>query len=182
MLESSTLLLLPWAGGRQRRGGGPGAGPAPTREIRDADSTGILGFACRRLDSPGAWFSWLARPALDVYAREEEDTSLLFTLYCPWFWTRVWEVYDADEHLVGTLRGNLVLDSIGSILATVERGAGTGGFHFRGHAGYGPTSLTQTEAGVRMAFAPEIASDPFAKMMLLAAGLALTNGQRAEMT
>jgi hypothetical protein len=182
MLESSTLLLLPWAGGRQRGGGRPGAGPAPVREIHDADTTQILGFACRRLGTPGAWFSWLARPALDIYAREEEDTSLLFTLYGPWFWTRVWEIYDADEHLVGTLRGNLILDSIGRILATVERGAGTDSFHFRRQAGYGPTSLTQTEAGVHMTFAPEVAGDPFAKMMLLAAGLALTNGQRAEMT
>jgi hypothetical protein len=152
----------------------------PTRQIVDAATTEVLGFAGWRAASTGAWFSWLARPALDIFAREEEDTSLLFTLYCPWFFTRTWEVYDSEEHLVGTLRNNLVLDRIGRILATVERSADGATLRFLTQLSYEPTAVIRADAGFRLTFAPDLTADPFARMMLLAAGLALTNAEQGD--
>jgi hypothetical protein len=180
MLEFSTMLLLPWAAGQRHGSGRSVACAVSAREILDPTSTEVLGFARGHVGPARSWFSWLARPALDVYAREEEDTSLLFTLYFPWFFTRAWEVYDADEHLVGTLRGNLVLDRIGRILANVERGPDGSTLRFLTQLGYEPTSLTRAEGGFCLSFAPDLTGDPFARMMLLAAGLALTNAQQAE--
>jgi hypothetical protein len=167
MLEYPTLLLLPWARG-------PGQLPGRRRTILDPATGKPLGFARPRATSLPPWLRWLLRSALEIV--ESEDESLLCTLSCPWFVLRGWEVSDADEHPVGALRGHLILDRYDRQLASVARAEG-GGHRFLSPDGYELGFLGPAAADMRLTFAEHLAGDPFARMMLLAAALALTNGR-----
>jgi hypothetical protein len=160
MLENPTLLLLPWA-------------PRPDckRGIADAASGRVLGFARLRSSRWPSWLGWLKRSALDVF--ETEDESLVFTLWCPWLVLRGWEVADADEHPVGALRGRHLLDRYDRLLASAEQ-VGQNAYRFRSPEGYELGRLEPNGADHRLAFGEQLAGDPFARMMLLAAALALT--------
>jgi hypothetical protein len=164
MLEYPTLLLLPWT----LR---PGRPPGRQRVIADAASGQALGFAQRRPTGLPAGLRWLRRSALDIF--ETEDESLLFTLSYPWLVLRGWKVADADEHPVGSLRGHYLLDRYDRLLATVER-AEAKGYLFRSVEGHELGWLIHRGADNALAFAEPLAGDPFARMMLLAAALALT--------
>jgi hypothetical protein len=170
MLEHPHLLLLPWSPA-------PGRAGNRRRDIIDPDTGDPLGFVCRRPPALPAWLSWLGRPALEIH--EDEDASLLCIQYGPRFYVRGWEVYDAEEHLVGTLRGNAVRDRLDRTLAAVEYARNGTGHRFTSPDGYELGTLTPAGAGVRLTFAPLLGGDPFAKMVLLAAALALTNSRSA---
>jgi hypothetical protein len=115
------------------------------------------------------------RSVLEVF--ETEDESLLCTLACPWLVVRGWEVSDADEHLVGTVRGCLILDRIHHLLASVDRTEGSG-HRFLSPDGYELGWLNPGAGDDQLDFAEHLAGDPFAKMMLLAAALTLTHERR----
>jgi hypothetical protein len=169
MLEHATLLLLPWAAAP---GGTPG-GARQTRAVLDADTGRTLGFACRRPANLPRGLGWLARPGLDVY--ETEDASLLLRLAGPRWFAGGWEVFDAEEHRVGSLRGSSVRDRLGRPLARVVASPGRDALRFVTPSGYEPSALVRSAAGGRLTFAPDLVGDPFAKMLLLAAALVLTD-------
>ncbi len=160
MLETPTLFLLPWTGG-----------PEPRRAIRDAAAGTSLGLARWRVIRAPWWSAWLVRPVLEI--RETEDESLLCTVAAPRLLVRAWTVQDADGQLVGTLRGNLVLDRFGRAVALVDRTADVG-HRFVGVQNHELAVLGPAEEGSRLAFAAPVTGDPFAKMLLLAAALVLT--------
>jgi hypothetical protein len=168
MLEHPSLLLLPWAATPPLQ---RAAAPVPRRCILDPDTGQTLGFAVKRSARLPWGFRWLARHAMEVH--ETEDEPLLFTLYGPWFTVRAWEVFDADEHLVGSLRGNTVRDRFGRTLAAVLP-IPNGSFLFQAPEGFELGSLRPESTGNRMAFTEELIGEPFARMLLLAGALALT--------
>jgi hypothetical protein len=109
------------------------------------------------------WRRWFSRGVLAVH--EYEDEPLLFTIRCAWGLTRWREVSDADGQPVGTLLGRLVQDRHGRPLAALENGV------FRDPNHQILAELTSTVVGLRLTFGDEIASEPFVKMLLLAATL-----------
>jgi hypothetical protein len=167
MLEHPSLLLMPWTTAR----GSPG-NSFPRRPILEADTGRPLGFVGRAAARLPWGLGWLVRPAYEV--RETEDESLLFILYGPWFTQRAWEVYDAEERVVGSLRGNLIRDRYGRTLAAAEPTPG-GGFGFPEPEGEVLGTLEPVNRGHRMTFGEVLIGDPFARMLLLAGGLALTH-------
>lgn len=161
MLESHGLILAPWARpprgpDRQRR-----------RTIRDAVSGEPLGFARRAAPRP-RWLGWLAPAVVEVF--ESEDDSLLCTVRGAG-WGRGWRILDADGRLVAAVHRDTVLDSMGDCLALVERGAG----RFRAPSGLVLATLAPSEAGAALTFLPASEGEPFVRMALLGAALALTS-------
>jgi hypothetical protein len=171
MLEHPSLLILPWA---------VATGPRPTpsvsrrRSILDPDTGRLLGFAGRRPVRLPWGLRWLARTALEIH--ETEDESLLFTLCGPWLTLRAWEVFDSEDHLVGSLRGNLVRDRQGRTLAVVQQ-CPAATFRFLTPENVELGSLLPNGRGNRITFSEELVGDPFARMLLLAGGLALTHSR-----
>jgi hypothetical protein len=175
MLEHATLLLLPWSESPEKRA--TGRGRTRTRAILDAVSGRPLGFA-RRCYSALPWgLGWLARPVVEVH--ESEDASLLLTLHGPGWLLGGWEVLDADDHRVGRLRGSAVLDCLGRPLARVSSEPGGNTLRFLTSSGCASSILAPSSAGAQLTFAQDLMGDPFAKMLLLAAALVLTDRQRA---
>lgn len=173
MLENPSLLLLPWS--MQAAGQARAPRGRFCRAIWDAETGRPLGFACRRFPRWAVLRAWLAWRALDVY--ETEDASLLFTLFGPRPFLGGWEVQDADSHFVGTLRGCVVLDRFSRTMATVSRTAEGAGLQFLPPSGHAPSLLVPSNGGSRLTFGPDVVGDPFARMLLLAAALALTDSQ-----
>jgi hypothetical protein len=151
MLERGVLLVRP-----------PPA--SAVRAIVDADSGAPLGFA--RREAPRSWCRPFARAILAVH--EHEDAPLLFTVRRAWGLLPRREVRDADGHPVGSLLGRAVHDRHGRRLAALY------GEVFRGRDQRPLAELTAGEEGTRVAFSPDIAGEPFLKMLLLAAALEMT--------
>jgi hypothetical protein len=182
MLEHPTLLLLPWAPDQDGQRAGPGR--AGKRFVQDPETGRTLGFAARLPSWLPSGLRWLARPALEVRETHpgddgSSDASLLCTLYGPSFLVRSWAVFDAEDHLVGTLRGVFVLDRYGMKLARVEGTPEGGRYRFRTAGGSELGCLDAAGVGHRLTFGPAGAGNPFVKMLLLAAALALTHGPTA---
>src|SRR5690242_16093173 len=119
MLETDELSILPWSAADDLRvDDGPEIVAA--RRILDARTGKCLGFAAAQRKR------WWSGTTLRVH--ETEDASLLFSLYRPWGILRSWQVYDAEERLIGTFNGNYLFDGMGYLLACLhedEAGAGT---------------------------------------------------------
>jgi hypothetical protein len=160
MLEHPALLLRPWTaadpGGRVRSVVAPGG-----------DAVGFVRQAPAR--SP-RWLRWLERRSLEVY--ELPDSSLVFALRRGWGWPAGWHLADAEERLVGTLRGRALMDGLGHHLAVVEAPDAQGRGRFLTMQGRELGELTVEREGTRVSFAPALEGNPFARMMLLGAVLA----------
>jgi hypothetical protein len=159
MLEHGELVLRPWA---PARADGPAA---PTRHIRAGRGGAALGFAVRRRAEGWPFWPWARPERFEVF--ETEDESLLMTVTRGWADT--WKVRDADERLVGQIRGGFVYDGAAECLA--ERAASEEG---QGRLVSGDETLAEWvryEDGVRLLFADRLEKEPFAKMVLLAAVL-----------
>ena len=154
MLEHGSLLIGP-------------AGASAARAVHDAGSGVPVGFVCRRASASRPWWAWLAAPVLEVH--EQEDAPLVFTVRRRWL-RRQCEVRDADGRLVGWLMGPVVGNRHGRRLAVLERTtAGRGVWH--GPDGQELGRLESDGGRLCVTFAPAAASDPFLKMLLLAAAL-----------
>jgi hypothetical protein len=171
MLESSQLLLRPWAPSTQltdRLGRTPSL--TWTRGILDAASDEVLGAASWRQRATPIWLRWLVRPSVEVY--ETEDQSLLCTVRRGWGPATSWHVSDADGRPVGTIRGAVVLNALGRRLGVFESlGAGTTR-RFRAPDGREMGTLQQRGDGTLVSFGADLEGDPFSRMILLAAALA----------
>jgi len=163
MLERQGLVLGPWATPDTR------AGHPSRRVVLDAATGEPLGFVARA--APGTrWLSWLRPAVLEVY--ETEDASLLCTLRGPSLGRRAWEVQDAEGRHVATLSQAVVRDAEGRQQATLHRSA-------RGGTFFTPTGLelaafTPSERGTVLTFTAALEGNPFARMALLGATLAVS--------
>lgn len=189
MLELQALLLRPWTSSPEQR---PGC--VRTRSIHDPATGASLGLACWQRRAGPAWLRRLRRPMLAVF--ETEDESLLFHVRRPWALASRWQVRDADERVVGTVRpyhlvwprmpdsppqteracsghnaGVVVEDRWGRfLLLASQRSTGPPG-QFLARDGSELGSLCGSAEGSLLTFAPEVEGEPFTKMLILAAVL-----------
>jgi hypothetical protein len=159
MLEQPILLLRP------RK-------TSPRQAIVAADTGEPVGFARWPARVESLWWPLSGRPVLAVY--EHEDEPLLFTVYRCWSLLPRHEVCDADGHHVGILAGRQVRDRFGRNLAALRRERNGSAALFLSPDGRSLGRVTTDADGVRVAFDPEVAGDPFTKMLLLAAALSTT--------
>jgi hypothetical protein len=170
MLEEPALLLRPWVGARS---GPPGRRsvqpePGPERAIVEPTSGKVLGVVRRR---PGtrSWLDWLAAPVLEVY--ESLDESLLCTLRPRWGLPPGREVRDAEGRRVGVVCCGVVYDRLGWRFARRRRFDHSPAARFLASDGSELATLTASDEGALLTFAPCMEANPFAKMVLLAAVL-----------
>jgi hypothetical protein len=161
MLEKSLLLMRPWK-------------PAPSgesdrlvRAVVDGDGA-TVGLVRQQPRGP-RWLRWLNRRTLKVY--ETPDSSLVFALRRSWGWPGSWHIVDADERLVGKLRGRALLDGFGQFLAAIEAPDGNGCGRFLAIEGRQLGEYVLEPEGTRVKFAEALEGNPFAKMLLLGAVL-----------
>jgi hypothetical protein len=162
MLEHPGLLLGPW----QPTPAGAASPASLTRLVIDPVSRARLGIVRRR-----ARPRWLGREALEVY--ETDDESLLCTVRAPWWLSWSWEVYDADDRRVATIRGTLLRDAMGRSLAALQPAETEHAQKLVTGAGVelGEVNVSVEETLVQ--FAPALANEPLARMAFL--GMVLSN-------
>lgn len=185
MLESDRLILRPWALApktrrfahvRDERG-------RRTRAIIDTATRHALGFASWR---PGALVRGVTRPWIEVY--ETEDASFVFAARRRWWWPSPWDVTDADGRYLGAIRAIkaeragehsafvpriAISDAMNHCATWVERSdVGAGEIV----ASSGAVLARMTRAGLaretEVHFVPESNTNPFVRMLVLAALLA----------
>jgi hypothetical protein len=162
MLEESMLLVDLW----QPAPGGESA--VRVRQILDTSGV-TLGLVRQDPLRWPRWLRWLAGQTLVV--QELPDASLVFALRRSWGWPSCWHVLDADEKLVGTLRGRALLDGLGNLLAVIETADQQGRGRLLAARGHELANFADEGATTRITFAAEVEGNPFAKMMLLGAVL-----------
>jgi hypothetical protein len=162
MMEQSSLTLRPWTTPRRGEPGGM------VRAIVD-EAGEAIGFVRQPPPRIPRWLSWLSRRTIEVY--EAPDGSLVFALRRAWGWRGGWQLLDADERLVGTLRGRVMLDGFGHFLAAMEPVDEAGRAQFLAFEGRQLGRYAVDGDGTQLIFAPALEGNPFAKMLLLGAVL-----------
>src|SRR5262245_42885727 len=159
MLEQPSLDLRPWSKAAR-----------PAERVRAVWAGGEQVGMVRQA-APGAppWLGWLARRTLEVY--ELPDSSLVFALRRAWGWPGRWNLLDAEDRLVGTLRGRAMLDGSGNLLAVIESPDAGGRGRFLSIQGRELGEYAREREGVRVPVAAAREGNPFARMMLLGAVL-----------
>lgn len=139
--------------------GPPSPPTGPTRWlIREAEGRRLLGLARHR---PGrSWWRWLAWPVLEF--REGDDEALVFTLDRYRGLQTTWIVRDAEERLVGKLRGHAAWDDADRVLAR----SAEGGRRWL-NRGQLLATLLPDQDGILLTFHGD--NNPFPRMLLLAA-------------
>ncbi len=164
MLERQGLMLKPWTAPPDAADG-----RVPRRAVLDAGTGEPLGFVA--LATPGSrWLRWLRPVRLEVY--ETEDASLLCSLRGPAFGRRAWEVRDSEDRPVALFFQGIILDAEGRRQATLERSADGGGT-FVNSSGLELAAFAPSSGGTTLTFSASLEGDPFARMALLAAILAV---------
>lgn len=151
MLEHLHLLLHAWAhgpAGWSRLVTGPGG-----------ESIGLVRFVG---DPAGPWLSWFRGLRLEVF--ETQDESHLLTLTRSWGFLQIWEVYDSEDHHVGSIYSRSLATSENERIGFLDRDNNRildpankqlAMFHERG------------DAGLEVKFDPSGPSNPFLRMLLL---------------
>lgn len=155
MLERPSLHVAPW---QVQEGKG-----RPQRLISDQLTREPLGFAEWRDACSVTWLRHILPGSLEVF--ETDDESHLLSLTAPSVWRRGWRVRDAEERVIGRVRGDLLLDEIGEMLGHFE-----GGRLFNRY-GMELGNLEISEGSCIVAFQSALDGNPFARMLLLAAAL-----------
>jgi hypothetical protein len=104
------------------------------------------------------------------------DASLVFALQRSWGWPGSWQVLDADERVVGTLRGHALLDGLGHLLAVIESPDPSGRGRLLALQGRELGAIAREWEATRVTISAEVEGNPFAKMMLLGAVLVRLDG------
>jgi hypothetical protein len=164
MLECSALLLGSWTTASATSQGGR------SRSVRAVGGE-ALGFVHQRDDEQSGWLGWFGRQRIDVL--ESPDDSLVFSLQRGRLAMAGWELFDADDRHVGTIRGRALMDGCGYLLAAVEAPDATGRGRFLSAEGrvLGEYQVKAKETTVH--FAAQLEGNPFARMLLLG-GLLIT--------
>jgi hypothetical protein len=163
MLENGALLLLPGDALPLEAS----VARESVRTVCDALTGEPVGFAVWRKQRSGWLARWLLRPVLAVH--EMDDAPLLFTIHQLWGLAPTWEVRDAEGFVLGVLVGSALKDHYGRTLAVCFRVQD--GTQVRDAEGRTLLSLTDTPGGKKLTFAPEVETNPFLKMLLVAAAL-----------
>jgi hypothetical protein len=201
MLEHQKLRILPW--GRlpcSLAGGAPQQMIDANRRIIISDNENTcLGFIRKAPADRPRWLRWFLPESRLLRVHESDDDSLLLTLserkgLFPVRRRVAWAVLDAEGHTLGTVacyRGRGPSDRVGTTVARDQAGQAvvaiegwSAGFDLplRILQPGAPPSLTELgtlcsgAAGMRVEFAPILAGQPLAKMLVLAAVLA--SGER----
>lgn len=190
MLERQGLIIGPWQHRHKadEMSAAPGSQAAVetqpvsssvrVRCIFDAATRTALGVV-RSRPRPG-WFlvRWLTRQTWDVL--ETEDESLLLSVVCPWGWVQPWEVYDAEDRLVCSIHKGEIFDSSGQLRARLVRYSQTefeheetGKQQFISADKVELAWLQTVPDGIELIYTDIVRDDPFAKMALLGAALAV---------
>jgi hypothetical protein len=125
----------------------------------------LLGFVHQKEERKGRWLVWHGCKCLDVV--EEPDESLVFSLRRGWAWLGCWDLYDADDRLVGSIRGRTVQDGCGYLLAAIEEPDAGGRGRFLSAEGRVLGQYEMQSAETKIDFAPQLEGNPFARMLLL---------------
>lgn len=183
MLESQSLLF-------QCVGSWPGSDPDEVGTISEPASGVRLGIF-RSISRLPRWLRWMAPKILEIC--ETEDRSLVCTLRGSRISMPDWVVFDADGKRVGSLvyvrsaylrigaapgdvlgpravrfRGTVIEDRQGQCSALFgDTGQGANG-PFLSVQGTELGNVTSGPEGRLLTFAPEVAGQPFLKMLLLA--------------
>lgn len=164
MLESASLLLLPWT----LEAGIPETG-ACTRGVLDGTTAAPLGLV-RSAGLSRSWLTWLWPYRLEVF--ETEDAALLLTLTRTWGLLRMWDLYDADGNRVGSIYPPVLLDAEGLRRGYLHLREQRGEF-----LGLAAQRLADFEidatAALHLHFAADLEPNPFLRMLLLGAALTL---------
>jgi hypothetical protein len=107
------------------------------------------------------WFHWLSWPIVEV--REGDDEALLFTIDRYRGLQTTWIVRDADERLVGKLRGRSIWDPADRVVAQAD------GEDWQTPAGQRVATLEPSPDGLLLTFHGDI--NPFLRMLLVAAAV-----------
>jgi hypothetical protein len=150
LLEQQALWLGP-----------PAAAP---RELRGAGGVAV-GEA--RPTGRRGWWPW--SPVVLLTVHETHDCPLLCTLVRRGWLSPVIEVQDADDRTVGTIDGDALRDRFGCVWARVSAAGGHG--EVRHEVSGRCLAEWQEEGGRQLRFRPDVQTDPFAKMLILAAAL-----------
>jgi hypothetical protein len=140
---------------------------APRRPILSPQTNVALGYA--RFDPRPAMGWWRLGPRV-LAIHEQEDEPLVFTVHRAWWLWPARDVRDADDQLIGCVRGTRVENSHGRTLAILQGVSSSGERLFRTPGGDELARLQPVPQGLCLAFAPAV-QDPFLKMLLLAAAL-----------
>jgi hypothetical protein len=167
MLEHAQLLLGPWVPAPEAIPSFARGAPFSVRMLLDPSTRVRLGIVKRR--EGRRWPGWLGRQTLEVY--ETPDESLLCHVYAPWLLARGWEVLDADERRVASIRGQEILDGHGLPVATFRPAANDRTGKYLGLDGTEFAELTAAGADTLLQFSWSLASRPLVKMALLGAAL-----------
>lgn len=181
MLETSSLRLE-WMVARTH----PLSGSRPAVRIDESTTLACVGVA--RAPSPGKSWRWTIGRDLDVH--EGEDEALLFSLRWSWFLGSFWLVLDADGQPIGKIRrtrrhgvlfrrlgyGEPAADAAGSVAeipseSATHNGAAVTLAVATSSAGQELGRLRCAGLSTWVTFSKELDSDPFAKMLLVAAAL-----------
>jgi hypothetical protein len=158
MLESSSLLILPWHDDPSRGGW--------IRLIADGATTTALGLVCARAPAAASWLSWLRGQRLEVL--EGDDAALLMMLIRPWGLSRAWQVQDAEERAVGTVHPLQLVDSEGGRRGIVDRQDSKHGRILGAESQALAHYEVKPDHAAVLRFAADLEPNPFLRMLLLA--------------
>jgi hypothetical protein len=166
MIENATLHLQPWRWGEP--GNPPGLALAGwVRRVHSGEGV-EAGFV--RATRLGRW-PGLTPQQLDVL--ETEDASLVMTLRRGWLSLGRWQVIDAEGRVVALLQAPHVLDGWGQRYARIEA-VGSGRWLVRRDRGEVCATIVDEPDGVQqLGFAPAMEENPYLRMAILGAALAL---------
>jgi hypothetical protein len=164
MLEHASLFIHGWTRSIQADGL-----EAWTRSIVDADGR-QLGFVAYQRLAANSWLFWLRKIRLDVY--ETEDASHLLSLMRSWTMRSIWDLYDAEERHIGCIYPKSLVASDGSLLGFLDMETRNQG-RILDHAGGVLATFTRCASRIELTFASEPTGNPFLRMLMLGAILAL---------
>ena len=164
MLELARLLISSWLA------------PLPgerewQRKIRDAETATDVG---RAVWQPRLIHRWLGPlwPAF-IEVREIDDEPLLFTARRVWaLWPR-WEIADADQRGLGSVRGSWLTDLQRRRIAQLHYSVSHDVCRIQAINGDMLATMTARGAGQELHFAERLAEEPFLKMLVLAFAVTL---------
>jgi hypothetical protein len=163
MLESASLVLLPWA--LEQGTAGPGAWS------RHVLADGVPGGLIRCTERRRGWLGWFPSYRLEVL--ETEDEALLLTLVRSRSLFRLWDLYDAEENRIGSIYPPVLLDSEGQRRGYLQVENGHQG-QLLGLSGrpLAEFKLDATKA-LHLHFTAEADFNPYMRMLLLGGALTL---------
>ncbi len=156
MLEIASLLIHPWQ---------YSDADGWTRRVADAATAVRLGHIRWLGPRERSWFAWLRGQRMAVL--ETDDAALLMTLVRSWGLTHCWDVYDAEERLIGTLAPPLLLDSEGGRRAYLDRTDRDHGRLLNPFARLLADYVRHSDQAILLRFAPDLEPNPFLRMLLL---------------